>query len=112
DLNGTARLVWDRGAYEYGAPTTNPVISVSPAALVFGVIPTSTTRDASFTVQNSGLGTLSGAATSNAPYSIVSGGNYSLPAGQSQAVTVRFSPWAVGTNSQNVIFTGGGGAVV
>src|SRR5439155_8085459 len=47
-----------------------------------------------------------------APYSIVSGGNYSLPAGQSQAVTVRFSPWAVGTNSQNVIFTGGGGAVV
>ena len=53
---------------------------------------------------------LVGTASTNAPYSIVSGGSYSVSAGQSQTVTVRFSPTASGTFAGNVTFTGGAGA--
>ena len=51
-------------------------------------------------------------ATANAPFSIVSGGTYNLSGGQSQTVTVRFSPTSSGTFASNVIFTGGAGASV
>jgi len=100
----------DIGAYEHGTASTNPVISVSPTSLDFGVLQVTKTRDLAFTVRNTGAGTLGGSASVAAPFSIVSGGNYSLVAGQSQSVTVRYSPTVGGTNSQNVTFTGGGGA--
>jgi hypothetical protein len=45
-----------------------------------------------------------------APFSVISGSPYSLGAGLSQSVTVRYSPIAAGTNSQSLAFTGGGGA--
>jgi hypothetical protein len=45
-----------------------------------------------------------------APFSIVSGAIYSLAANQSQTVTVRYNPTVAGSNSQTVIFIGGGGA--
>jgi hypothetical protein len=44
------------------------------------------------------------------PFSIVSGGSYSLAAGASQTVTVKFAPTAAQSYSQNVSFTGGAGA--
>jgi len=44
------------------------------------------------------------------PFSVVSGGTYSLGAGASQVVTVRYSPTVVATNNQTVTFTGGAGA--
>jgi hypothetical protein len=114
DLNGNTRVTWDRGATEFGSTggSTNPAIAVTPASLNYGVMPTGTTSDKAFTVQNSGFGTLSGSATVPSPYSIVSGGSYNLAAGQSQTVTVRFSPTAVGTNSQNVNFSGASGALM
>jgi hypothetical protein len=45
-----------------------------------------------------------------APFSIVSGSSYALGAGASQTVTVRFSPTAAQSYTQNVTFTGGAGA--
>ena len=52
-----------------------------------------------------------GTATTNAPYSIVSGGTYNLSGGQeSQTVTVRFAPTTVGSFAGNVTFTGAAGA--
>jgi len=42
------------------------------------------------------------------PYSIVSGGSFSLAAGASQVVTVRFRPTAAGTFAGNVTFTASG----
>lgn len=116
DLSGNMRGsdgVWDRGAYEFGGVlSTNPVISVSPNSLSFGSIATNTTRDLTFTVQNSGGGTLVGTASVPAPFSILSGGNYSLGLGQSQVVTVRYSPVTSGNASRTVTLTGGGGATV
>jgi M6 family metalloprotease-like protein len=87
-----------------------PVISVTPASQDFGSIQLATTADLSFTVQNTGGATLSGTASVPAPFTIVSGSPYSLTANQTTTVTVRYSPISAGTNSQNVTFTGGGGA--
>jgi Leucine-rich repeat (LRR) protein len=92
-----------------GTAYAAPVITVTPASRDFGSIQVNTTADLTFTVQNSGGGTLSGTATVTAPFSVVSGGSYTLTAGQSQTVTVRYSPTSVDTHSGTVMFTGGGG---
>jgi hypothetical protein len=88
----------------------NPTISVTPSSLAFGGTAIGDSKDQSFTVTNSGAGILAGNASTTAPYSIVSGGNYSLSSGQSQTVTVRFSPTALGTFIGTVNFSGGAGA--
>jgi hypothetical protein len=93
-----------------GSATLNPAISVTPASQDFGSIQVGSTADRTFTVQNTGGGTLSGSASVAAPFSIVSGGTYNLAASASQTVTVRYSPTAAGTHNQNVSFTGGSGA--
>jgi hypothetical protein len=61
----------------------------------------------SLLVQNIGTEILSGTASVGAPFSIVSGGSYSLGAGQTQAVLVAFSPTVAGNYNQSVSFTGG-----
>lgn len=95
-------------------PPTSPgnaVVAVSPGSYNFGTVRTNSTQTVAFTVQNIGGGTLAGnASVPSAPFSIVSGGSYSLGAGASQVVTVRYAPTAAGSASQTVTFTGGGGA--
>jgi hypothetical protein len=93
-----------------GSAVSLPSISIIPTNQSFGSITVGTTADRSFTVQNAGGGTLSGSASAVAPFSVISGSPYSLGAGLSQSVTVRYSPIAAGTNSQSLAFTGGGGA--
>jgi uncharacterized repeat protein (TIGR03803 family) len=87
-----------------------PAISVTPASLAFGSVPVGSSVSQNFTVKNSGTGTLIGTATVAAPFSITSGATYSLAAGASQIVTLKFSPTAVQSSSQTVTFTGGAGA--
>ena len=58
----------------------------------------------SFTVKNNGTGTLSGNASVGSPFSIVSGGSYSLGAGQTQTVMVVFSPLVASNYNQSVNF--------
>lgn len=60
-------------------------------------------------VWNFGGGTLQGTVTVSAPFSIVSGGNFSLASGQPQQVVIRFTPTTSGTFSQNITITGNGG---
>ena len=88
-----------------------PQIAVTPSSQNFGSIPVGTTADRAFSVQNAAGGTLSGSASVPAPYSIVSGGSYSLGSGASQTVIVRYSPTSAGTHNQTVTFTGGGGTI-
>lgn len=83
-----------------------PTISVNPTSLNFGSISVGSSADKTFSVQNTGSGTLSGSASVGSPFSIVSGGSYSLIAGQSQTVTVRYTPTAAGTNTQSVTLSG------
>jgi hypothetical protein len=103
--------MWDAGAYEYTAvgPSTNAVISVTPSSQDFGAVLVGVTSNLTFSVRNAGGATLTGTASVPAPFSVVSGGTYSLAANQSQNVTVRFSPATVGPASAAITFTGGGG---
>jgi hypothetical protein len=102
---------WDIGAFEYSSLITNgnPVISISPSALNFGSVPATVSVTNSFIVKNIGSGTLTGASSVPAPFNIVSGGSYSLGNNQTQTVVVSYSPSGAITDSQTVVFTGGGG---
>jgi len=86
-----------------------PSISVTPSSRTFGNVPVGSSEDRTFTVQNTGGGVVSGTATANAPFLVTSGGSYSLAAGESQRVTVRFSPTSTGTFAGSVTFSGAAG---
>jgi hypothetical protein len=104
----------DLSAYKMELPAEDgaPTISVTPPSQDFGAITVGTTSDRALTVQNVGGGTLDGIASVPEPFSVVSGGSFSLTAGQSQAVIVRYSPLVATTvpDTGSVVFTGGGGA--
>jgi len=83
--------------------------SVTPTSTTnFGSVTTGSSADATFTVLNTSTTSITGTASVGAPYSIVSGGSFSLAAGASQVVTVRFRPTAAGTFAGNVTFTASG----
>jgi len=109
--SATVALTGGGGAIANVSGTGDPVpsISTTPTALAFGLVPVSTTADLTFAVKNEGGQMLSGTATTSAPFSIVSGGIYSLATGQSQMVTARFAPTATGVAVGSVQCTGGGG---
>jgi hypothetical protein len=68
--------------------------------------------DQTFTVQNTGGGTVSGTATVAAPFSVVSGGSFNLVgAGATATVTVRFTPVTGLITATNVTFTANGGSM-
>jgi|GEM_PF-2897911 len=68
-------------------------LSVGPTGLDFGHVYVGETASRSFTVTNSGQGTLTGSFTPNCgTYEITEGATYSLGANQSQTVTVAFAP--------------------
>jgi hypothetical protein len=86
--------------------------TVSPTSSVaFGSIAVGQTVDRTFTVQNTGTAGLSGGVAVDAPYRVVSGGSFSLAAGASQAVVVRFAPTSAGTFASNARFTAGGDTI-
>jgi hypothetical protein len=112
----------DMGAYEF-IDTRTPSISVNLSALNYGPVPIDSVSNFTFTVKNNGGGTLSGTASTEAPFSIVSGSNYNLTAGQVQNVTVQYKPVFAShlsnygldvaeTNSGIVRLTGAGETVV
>ncbi len=84
------------------ATELNPAIcTISPIGMDFGTVCLTLSEDKSFTIRNTGGGTLTGAVSEScSDYSIVSGGgSFDLGPGQSRSVTVRFAPTAVGTST-------------
>lgn len=110
--SATNRLVaftHGRGAFAI-TTVTYPINIVTPDSLDFGTVTVGGSANKTLNVQNIGGGTLSGSASTAAPFSIVSGASYDLTEGQSQNVTVRFSPTSSVQSFGNVSFTGGAGA--
>jgi hypothetical protein len=101
----------DRSGNESGCSATasgaaRGDVTVTPTSTVsFGNLRTGATADRTFTVQNTSGGTVSGSASVSAPFSIASGGSFSLAAGASHAVVVRFRPTAAGSFTTNANFT-------
>ena len=96
-------------AIQIGGTPVPPSLSVTPASQNFGTISVGSTADRNFVVQNTGGGTLTGTVSAAPPFSILSGGSFSLTVGATQTVTVRFSPTTSGVFSANVSFTSNGG---
>ena len=131
DAGGYSRqglpAVWDIGAYANGSVgsggsgsggssgsggNTNPAILISSTSLDFGTVLANVASNLTVTVQNTSGGVLTGSASVSAPFSIISGGNYSLGSNQTQTVTIGFNPTTAGVFSQTVTFSGGNGASV
>jgi hypothetical protein len=102
---------WDIGWNEYN-PVDDPVLSVTPLSHDYGELVVGTTADYTFGVTNMGTGTLTGLASTTAPFSVMAGGSYSLGAGQGQFVIVRYAPGGPGSSMQYLSLTGGNGANV
>jgi hypothetical protein len=107
DRSGTTRTIpWDIGAFEL--ILDNPVLGVA-AAINLGTALVGTTNSGTLNVTNTGSGTLAGGFTISPPfYAPVS--TYSLGAGLSVGLVVRYYPSAAGSHSQTLTLTGGGGA--
>jgi outer membrane protein assembly factor BamB len=102
--SGTARLVT-------GAAYPAPALAIGPASLNFGFLQVGDCASGNFYVTNTGGGTLTGSVSGAvAPFSIASGGSYSLASNQWQAVVVQYCPTVPGSNDLNLTFTGGSGA--
>ena len=93
----------------YTVPNGVPGIQVTPGSIGYGTVLAGTSVTNQIVVQNVGTGTLSGSASVSGPFSVVSGGSYSLGAGQTQAVVVVFSPLAASKYTQSVSFSVSGG---
>ncbi|HVP58897.1 MAG TPA: choice-of-anchor D domain-containing protein [bacterium] len=87
-----------------GVGETAPACQIYPASLNFGTVAVGSHADSSFTITNTGAGTLSGTVSISCDqYSITLGsGAYSLGAGESRTVTVRFTPTSAGTKTCTV----------
>ena len=93
-----------------GIGVTPAQIVVTPASTNLGIVLVGTNASATFLVTNAGGAPLSnGVATVGAPFSIVSGGAFSLAGFSATNVVVRFTPTGDGTVTTNVIFTSNGG---
>lgn len=86
------------------SPEKDPACSVAPAALDFGTVPVGLTSDLSFTIRNTGGGTLDGDVAESCPqFGIVSGGGaFSLGGGDSVVVTVRYAPQDEGAHGCDI----------
>ena len=82
--------------------------SVAPTGTTsFGIVAVNVAVDRTFTVQNTSAASLSVTVSVGAPFSVVSGSSFSLAAGASQNVTVRFRPTVAGSFVGNVNFMAG-----
>lgn len=93
------------------AGVNGPRIDLTPGAIDFGNVAVGAGVTQALTVKNVGGTALTGSASGlDGAFSIVGGADYSLEPGQSQVVTVQFAPTLQGTFSDELSFTGGGGA--
>jgi len=87
--------------------------AVNPSGTVsFGGVNLGSFTEKAFVVSNTGGGTISGAVSVAAPFTVTSGSPFSLNGpGTSQTVTVRFTPTTTTTVSASLNFATGGGTI-
>jgi hypothetical protein len=95
--------------YDYLCTQTTPLLSLSTTSLSVPQTFITQQTQAAFTIWNGAGGKLTGTVTTSAPFSIVSGGSFSLSPGQPQEVTVKFSSATAGSFSKNLSISSTGG---
>ncbi len=94
-----------------GTGVLAPALAVSPPFLDFNHTPVGSTQDLTFTVKNTGGGTLTGSASTSAPFSIVGDNSFDLAAEETKQITVRFSPTTAGIFNSNVTISSNAGNI-
>lgn len=90
-------------------PVDDPMCAVSPESLNFGSIRLGSATDLTFSIANTGGGTLSGTLSdTSAAFTLLGATSYSLTAGQFADFTVRFVPLREGAQSATIL-TGSSG---
>ncbi|MBI2435815.1 MAG: hypothetical protein HYV26_23410, partial [Candidatus Hydrogenedentes bacterium] len=100
--------------YSFDAPLTptnpGPRLGINPGSLEYGPVALGVYRDLTLSVTNTGTGTLSGSASISGVFSVQGGNTYSPTAGQSNLLTIRFTPGAAQAYNGTLTLTGGSGA--
>lgn len=86
--------------------TQLPKLVITPSLRDFGNVRIGDTKEMSFVVANLGGGTVTGTATPTGPFELVSGSAYLLASGESQNVSVAFTPVTAGPAEGSISFTG------
>ena len=82
-------------------PPESPILALSVPTISFGSVPLQQSGEASITIQNKGIGILSGKANASAPFHIISGDTFLAPAseqtftlaaGEKRTLVVQFHP--------------------
>lgn len=80
-----------------------PRCLVSPTTIDFGTVTIGQSAERTFTIANTGEGTLSGTVSEGCPdYSIVGSTSYGLAAGQSATIRIRFEPLSPGQKNCDI----------
>ncbi|MGJ8640701.1 MAG: DUF2961 domain-containing protein [Opitutaceae bacterium] len=103
NYDAALQTVWDETGVD-------PALYVSVSEVDFGFTENGAMATATVTVQNRGGGTLTGTVAAAAPFSVESGGSYSLATAETQDIVVKFSPTTNGAQSGTLTLTGADGA--
>jgi hypothetical protein len=95
-----------------GVPADGSILSVSPRSIDFGFVEVGATRTVQLRVANSGTEALDGETAIPQSYSIVRGSPYRVDPGESTIIELRFSPLLARAYDEQLVFTGGGGALI
>jgi len=96
--SGSGGIIWNWADY-------SATVGVEPANLNFGTVYIGQSADQAFLVENPSGGPITVTVQVDAPFSLVDGGSYNVPAGGRQLTTVRFTPTTTGTVSKTVSFS-------
>lgn len=86
---------------------------ITPRGCDFGVVPAGVQAEATFTVRDTGASSFTGAATVGGDgFTILSGNSFTIPAGGSAEVVVRFAPSHAGRIHGQIAFASNGGSAI
>ena len=90
---------------------TAPVLSVTPVSRDFGVLTVGQTSTQTFSIVNSGGGSLTGtAAVLGVAFELTSASNFNLGGGATSVVSATFNPGAAGSFTGSITFVSNGGS--
>ncbi|MFC1573268.1 choice-of-anchor D domain-containing protein [Candidatus Eisenbacteria bacterium] len=104
DVEGGSDEIWANSPNFYFVGEC-PACDVSPSTLSFDVDHIGQSQSRTFTITNTGGGTLSGSISEGCPEFSVSPSSYSLASNQSQTITVTYTPQDCGDDTCNLNLT-------
>ncbi|HEV8714436.1 MAG TPA: choice-of-anchor D domain-containing protein [Candidatus Binatia bacterium] len=93
-----------------GIVAQGPALAVCSTALDFGEVVIGSSKDLTCVVTNTGTGTLTGTAFTSPPFTLVSGGSFTLAPNQSQALQLQLIPSAIGVLQGSLSLESNGGS--